>query len=370
MSHYYGSSFLDYFLLCLFGLNLGEKKEKEMWTELASANFIEPGVPLNVSCNAHVLGLSEDVIRIKKLEILYGSWNAMSPHQFAVLDDNSGGHGIALVPLGRRWTALFSKRETPATNESSQTSIELTLNDARCDDAGIFFCDAAYDDENKQNFTIRGYQEISNETPLRIESFNVYHKNGEDYKRFELHENVSFSCVAIGTANVQVIWLWGYKTLVPLDELSYYDSLVDDITPLYSSPCNAFRHESNLTITISEHHITSSFQCVAFYGDIRKESERIAIGQETGKVKVLQDKSVLEFMVAFSFSLLFISISFFFVRGFLRMEHVVETFAGAPPLWETPVLYENQTKVKKTPSERTRKSMRKSRPNKKKRSGE
>ncbi|GFR84642.1 hypothetical protein ElyMa_004155200 [Elysia marginata] len=187
------------------------------------------------------------------------------------------------IPNLRKWDIKFSGAPTPFTGLSRGMKIELTINDAKCGDAGIYECAVVYTDENSLSGSASGQQNISSKAAVQdmFMSLEPYDQNN----RYTTGTNLTLRCVVIGSQNLQLSWLYAEsnnpRALSPV-------SVEPDplMTRALKRECDSVEFRSHLSLQLTEEDNGRMYICSARDGNEPeyRANETLSISAASGFV--------------------------------------------------------------------------------------
>ncbi|XP_059161629.1 uncharacterized protein LOC131944816 isoform X2 [Physella acuta] len=185
--------------------------------------------------------------------------------------------GRQLPPItspARNWSfqftgSLFATSDRPLNRNTIK--IEIVVNDAKCSDAGLYFCNATYLNENDDETTASSYQNITSRGKVVPQSLVLVPQYEEDlgpYKSFNrAGSNITLTCRVNAPKALTFTWKYGPSSS---DVNSFTSYPVQNAISVYEpfqissgTTCVQYRHTSTLKFQTEDMYDGYMYVCVA-----------------------------------------------------------------------------------------------------------
>ncbi|XP_059164027.1 uncharacterized protein LOC131946978 [Physella acuta] len=165
----------------------------------------------------------------------------------------------------RNWTYQFSggRGGTDNTPVNRNTiKIVIQMNEAKCADAGLYFCNASYI-QNKNDLTSSNFYNVTSKAKIQQPILILTPHNevlGDPSASInQAGTNITFKCTVMGPTGLNLLWRYG-KSDQGVENYPYQNHITSR-EPTASGSCNQYSYESSLLFPMDSLHDGYTFYC-------------------------------------------------------------------------------------------------------------
>ncbi|XP_059161358.1 uncharacterized protein LOC131944639 [Physella acuta] len=243
---------------------------------IVSPLMIAEGGSFTVRCDASRGGVPTNFQTISRLNLVWTP-GTVAPITLARYRTFISPYNNSYPPQtspARNWTFNFSGGQQGTSerlNNRNTMKIEMVVYDAKCADAGLYFCNATYITPNDDEITVYQYQNVTSiiqAVPLSLTLFPQYEEGLGPYESVNpAGSNVTLTCRVNGPKALTFTWRYG-KPSSDVNSFTSYpvqnDILVYEPFQISSgTTCIQYRHTSTLKFQTEDMYDGYMYVCVA-----------------------------------------------------------------------------------------------------------
>ncbi|XP_059161468.1 uncharacterized protein LOC131944690 isoform X1 [Physella acuta] len=243
---------------------------------LVSPSVIEEGGTFTVTCDASRAGVPTSVISIVSLTIA-SSNGGTEPKTLARNRLYPPPYQSQLPPItspARNWSFQFTGSLSATSDRPinrNTIKIEIVVNDAKCSDAGLYFCNATYLNENDDETPASNYQNVTSRAravPLSLMLVPQYEEGLGPYQSVNpAGSNVTLTCNVNGPKALIFTWKYG-PSIYDVNSFTSYPvqnavSVAEPVLVSSGTTCVQYIHSSTLKFQTEDMYDGYMYVCVA-----------------------------------------------------------------------------------------------------------
>ncbi|XP_059149088.1 uncharacterized protein LOC131936191 [Physella acuta] len=241
--------------------------------QLISPSVVETGGTFIVTCDASRAGVPTTATTVRTLMIEWSD-GTQQLKPLARYGHNGTQYEAKRLPQtfpARKWAFRFSgtlQRTSNKPKNRNTMKIEMVVYDAKCTDAGLYFCTAIYLNSNKNVSIINSYQNLTIKGESRPVFVSLYSNTRDKIglRPFQsvirIGSDVDVTCIIEGPKDLNIRWMFGsrlsnFNTFTP-----YSGSVVEPVEVSSGTTCVQYLYSSTLKFQTEDKYDGYMYVCV------------------------------------------------------------------------------------------------------------